>query len=122
MGAGKTSPFLYGNLSKSLLNGKLNMKIANMQSRLAHSPAMAGRPLARRGCLSSQKCLSHRHIRSAKPGVPRRLQERKYSLVISNQASQNGEVRSVMRTFDHAMTDAARPNPHLYSCMRVIVI
>jgi len=93
----------------SSLNGKLSMKIANMQSRLTHSPAMVGLPLARRGCLSSQKCLSCRHIVGIKPVVPRRAHERKYSMVIANQASPNGKVRTVGKDFDCSMTDAAKP-------------
>ena len=97
------------------------MKIANMQSRLAHSPAMVGRPLARRGCLSSQKCLSHRHIRGVKPVSPRRVHERRYSMVISNQASPNGKVRTAVNTLDSTITDAARPNLNISRCMHMIV-
>jgi hypothetical protein len=85
------------------------MNIANMQSRLTHSPAMVGRPLARRGCLSSQNCLSHRTIRGIKSSVARRVQERRYTMVVANQASPNGKVRAVGKTVDPPMTDAAKP-------------
>lgn len=79
------------------VNEKITMNIANMQSHLAHSPAMVGRPLARRGCLSSLRCLSHRHALS--PGgtakaslLPKGRYDRKMSMSIVNQAFDNGQV------------------------------
>lgn len=98
------------------------MKIANMQSRLTHSPAMVGRPLARRGCLSSQNCLSRTTTRGIKSAVPKRVQERKYSMVIANQASPNGKVRGVGKTFDPPMTDAAKPSLNMYECMHLNIM